>query len=96
MLKILLTALAMAGALGLSACATGGSASSALAGAQLAVQIAHGTYCTAVSEAGKQALRALVTGGVQVIACPEGTHTVNAVLMTPASPPTPAPAEAPH
>jgi hypothetical protein len=41
----------------------------------LAVQIAQGVYCTAITEEGKQALRNAVTGGTQLIACPAGTAT---------------------
>lgn len=44
----------------------------------LAVQIAQGVYCTAITPQGKQALRNAVTGGRQLIACPEGTATAMA------------------
>lgn len=53
----------------------------------LAVQIAQGVYCTAVTPAGKQALRNAVTGGQQLIACPEGTATATAHPASPQDPP---------
>lgn len=53
----------------------------------LAVQIAQGVYCTAVTPEGKQALRDAVTGGRQLIACPEGTETAKAHPASPQDPP---------
>lgn len=70
---------AAAAALTLSACAASNEVG-------LAVQIAHGLYCTAVTPPAKQALRDAVAGGQQIVACPEGSVPTTVA---------PAPAETP-
>lgn len=74
MAKTLRALAAAAATLALTACAASNEVG-------LAVQIAHGLYCTAVTEPAKQALRQAVSGGQKIVACPEGT-----VAMTEAPP----------
>lgn len=58
-MRSMLTGAVLVAALSLSACAP----------MLAAVPVAVGVYCAGVSEAGKDALRDLATGGVQLIHC---------------------------
>lgn len=53
------------------------------------VRMGVGSYCVAVTDEGKQAVRNIVTGGVPLIACPVGTVAASAPPA--ASMPGPAP-----
>jgi hypothetical protein len=60
--KLILSVMALA----LSSCATAGRVGG---GVTTAVTV----YCIGVSETGKQAIRAVLTGGQKILACPAGT-----------------------